>query len=149
MPPSNPLVRLARLRPGHRLILLEALVTLALASGAIRLVSFRRIAATAGSWEGGGERPQPQDETIRRARWAIDAWASRVPWRVVCFQKGLAIHLMLRRRGIASVMHYGVAQNLAKGLSAHVWVSAGGRDVIGGEEARGFTCLATFPAAGA
>lgn len=143
----HPLVRFVRLRLGDRLILLEALVVLALASVAIRLVSFRRIAAAAGSWGSGAGRPQGDDETIRRARWATQAWASRVPWRVVCFQKGLALHVMLRRRGIASVLHYGVAQNPEKGLAAHVWVSAGDRDVIGGEEAHGFTCLATFPPA--
>jgi len=57
--------------------------------------------------------------------------------------RGLAVHVMLRRRGIASFLHYGVAQSDA--LKAHVWVSAAGRDVIGGEEAAGFTRLATYP----
>lgn len=146
-PLSRPLSSLARLGPGKCLILLESLVALALASAAIRMLSFRRVAAAAGSWGGGTEPPDRHEAAIARIRWAIQAWSSRVPWRTVCFQKGLALHLMLRRRGIASVMHYGVAQNAADGLAAHVWVSAGGRDVIGGEEAHRFVCLATFPAA--
>jgi hypothetical protein len=53
---------------------------------------------------------------------------------------------MLRRRGYASLLHYGVAQEETKGLSAHVWVSVDGQTVIGGEEAPKFICLATYPA---
>jgi hypothetical protein len=66
-----------------------------------------------------------------------------VPWKAVCFQRGLAVHVMLRRRGIGSVLHYGVSQS--DGLKAHVWVRAAGHDVIGCEEASAFTCLATYP----
>ena len=64
----------------------------------------------------------------------------------MCFQRGLALHLMARRRGVASVLHYGVAQDPAEGLAAHVWVSVDGHTVIGGEQAPRFTCLARFPA---
>jgi hypothetical protein len=53
---------------------------------------------------------------------------------------------MLRRRGIASVLHYGAAQRPEKGLSAHVWVSVGSRIVTGGGEAPRFVRLASFPA---
>jgi hypothetical protein len=65
----------------------------------------------------------------------------------VCFQKGLALHMMLRRRGIASVLHYGVMQNAARGLAAHVWISEGDRLVMGGEVAPDYTELARFPSA--
>lgn len=83
---------------------------------------------------------------VERVRSALLGWSRRVPWRVVCFQQGLALHWMARRRGIASVLHYGVAHDPA-GLAAHVWVSVDGRIVIGGEEAPRFACLAYFPAA--
>ena len=83
---------------------------------------------------------------IDRVVRAVQAWARRVPWRAVCFQQGLAVHLMLRRRGVPSRMHYGVSQALEKGLGAHVWVGVGDRTVIGGEEAGRFACLATYPA---
>lgn len=135
--------RLARLRPIEWAALAEGLVTLALASAAIRVLSFRRVAA----WASRG--PQPASgfdpEAVRRVRWAVLIWARRVPWRVVCFQRGLALHLMLRRRGIASVMRYGVAHLPQKGLNAHVWVDVGGETVIGGEESPNFACVATFP----
>lgn len=122
-------------------LLAEALVTLALASAAIRLLPFRRVAALAGSVRVRGD---PGD--IAAVRRAVLALARRVPWRVVCFQQGLALHLMALRRGIATVLHYGVVQEPA-GLAAHVWVSVDDAVVIGGEEAPRFTCLARFPAA--
>ena len=50
----------------------------------------------------------------------------------MCFQQGLAAQLMLRRRGIPSVLYYGAAQD-GSGLHAHVWVRDGDIDVIGGE----------------
>jgi hypothetical protein len=68
-----------------------------------------------------------------------------VPWRALCFQQGLAAQLMLRRRGIPSVLYYGAAQEDRTGLCAHVWVRDGEIDVIGGEIAHRFAILATFP----
>jgi hypothetical protein len=121
----------------------EALITLALASLAIRLLPFRsvvRAASAVRASAAGGGRPDPR---ARRIVWAVEAWARRVPWRAVCFQRGLAIHFMLRRRGIGSILHYGVSQ--VDGLKAHVWVRAAGHDVIGCAEASGFICLATYP----
>ena len=82
---------------------------------------------------------------MRRVRWAVQAWARHVPWRAVCFQQGLALHWMLRRRGVASVLLYGVAKRGGEGLAAHVWVDVDGATVIGGEEAPNFVCLARFP----
>jgi hypothetical protein len=78
-------------------------------------------------------------------RWAVLASARRVPWRTVCFQNGMAAQIMLRRRGINSILHYGVAKDTEEGLKAHVWVTVDGLALIGGEEAEGFACLASFP----
>jgi hypothetical protein len=135
--------RPARLGLAEWGLLAEALVTLAAASAAIRAIPFRRVAAAAARWGRAATRHDP--ETVRRTRWAVEAWSRRVPWRTVCFQKGLTLHLMLRRRGIESVLLYGVAQQPERGLAAHVWVDVGEESVIGGEEAAGFTCLARFP----
>ena len=133
--------------PGRRnlsdwLLLAEALAALALASLAIALLPFRRVAAMASAWE---RKPANSDsETVRRVRGAVQSWGRRVPWKAVCFQRGLALHWMLRRRGIRSVLLYGV-RHQEDGLSAHVWVDVDGETVIGGEEAPGFACLARFP----
>jgi hypothetical protein len=82
---------------------------------------------------------------VQRIQWAVISAAARVPWRVMCFQQGLAAQLMLRRRGVPSVLYYGVAQDDQNGLHAHVWVRDGDVDVIGGEMAYRFAVLATFP----
>jgi Transglutaminase-like superfamily len=130
----------------NRRLLGEALPALVLASLAIRLAPFRRVAAAASRGGRGAAGAVADEAFLRKARWAVEAWAKRVPWRTVCFQKGLALHFMLRRRGIGSSLHYGVARDPeGGGLKAHVWVSVGGRAVIGGEEAAGFACVAVFP----
>lgn len=143
MPRESRLARLRRLASADGLLLAEALGALAIASLAIRLLPFRRVAAAAARGEAGGGTGDAR--AIARVRWAVEAWGRRVPWRAVCFQRGLAVHWMLRRRGIASLLHYGVGRVESERLAAHVWVSVGGRDVIGGEEAPKFACLATFP----
>lgn len=127
-------------------LLAEAAATLAGASCAIKLLPFRRVMGTA-------TRPgrarlasvRPGDRIVRELRWAVERSARHVPWRTVCFQKGLALHAMLRRRGIPSKIHYGVRQG-PEGLAAHVWVSLDDVVLLGGKEAADFACLATFPA---
>ena len=124
------------------LLLAEALAVLALASLAIALLPFRRVAAAASVR---GRRETRRDALmVRRVRGAIRGWSSRVPWKTVCFQRGLAMHWMLRRRGIRSVLLYGVRHE-KDGLGAHVWVDVDGETAIGGEEAPDFACLARFP----
>ncbi|MEA3030101.1 MAG: hypothetical protein QOG13_1426 [Sphingomonadales bacterium] len=142
LPPRLP--RLHRLSARDWLLAGEALAELVRASLAVALLPFRRVAAAASAAPVRPNR-RPADDLPRRVRWAVEAWGRRVPWRAVCFQRGLAAHRMLRRRGYKSILHYGVAQQETKGLSAHVWVSLDGRPVIGGEEAPNFTCLARFP----
>ncbi len=131
----------------NRALVLEAARALTLASLAIRARPFRKVVDSAGA-----ESPSPGGYAgdawaeIRRVRWAVEACARRLPWRIVCFQKGLALHKLLQRRGIASTLHYGVAQDAERGLTAHVWVTHQGDAIIGGEEAVRYTCLATYPA---
>ena len=136
--------RLRRVGAANLRLLAEALPALIVASAAIRLRPFRKVAESASRGVAAGG--LPVDEAfLRKVRWSVNAWGDRVPWRAVCFQRGLAVHMMLRRRGIASVLNYGVAQSAEEGVKAHVWITVGGRPVIGGEEAPKFKRLATFP----
>ena len=129
-----------------RLLLLEAFLWLALAGLAIALLPFRQVAFLAA-------RPIHQPKLphqirlvkLKRIRWAIITAAGRVPWRAKCFQQGFAAQVMLRRRGVPSVLYYGAAQDDKSGLLAHVWVRDGNADVIGGDIACRFATLATFP----
>ena len=137
--------RLRRTSWPDRRRLAEACATVTFASAAIAFLPFRRLAA----WLNGYRPDRPVDtaqrrQEIVRCSWAVAAAARRLPWRTVCFQQGLALHLMLRRRGIATQLHYGIAQQ-ADGLAAHVWVSDQGETIIGGDAADGFTIVASFP----
>ena len=138
--------RFWRLSWQDRLLLVEAILWLAIAGLAIAVLPFRHVGLLAARPIRRPELPrQARLNKVRRIRWAIISTAARVPWRALCFQQGLAAQLMLRRRGIPSVLYYGAAQDDRSGLSAHVWVRDGDVDVIGGEIAHRFAILATFP----
>lgn len=124
-------------------LLAEAFAAVAAASLAIRLAPFRKVGAYASRPPRVSRSAAPGE--IARLRRAVLAWRRRAPWRIVCFQQALALQILLRRRGVASVLHYGIAQEDA--LKAHVWLSVGGEVVVGGEEASRFTEIAQFPAA--
>lgn len=128
----------------RRLLLIEALATLTLASLLIALLSFRRIAALSASRTHRTPATPAQAQAIARA---VVAWGRRVPWRAVCFQQGLAAQLMLRRRGLAAALHYGATHDDAGQLIAHVWVRSGAVDVIGCDGTERYGVLAVFPAA--
>ncbi len=132
-----------------KLLLIEATLWLMVAAVAIAALPFRHIGRLA-SLQFSRQTPHQQARLRerRRIRWAITACAPRFPWRVVCFQQGLAAHFMLRRRGIPSVLYYGAAPDTRRGLSAHVWVRDGDADVVGCEIASRFATLTTFPQQG-
>lgn len=135
--------RVYALDGARRRDLLEATAALALASLAIRALPFRRIDRSLTQWQGRAGAHDPA--AAERVRWAVEAMGARVPWRTVCFQKGLAAHWLMRRRGVASRLHYGVASDSAQGkIAAHVWVSVDGA-VLLGAVATPFQCLQTYP----
>ena len=129
------------------LLLLEACACLSAASVVIWCLPFRQIAAKAGRIQRVAIEldPHSHQKEISRIKWAVEAASVRMPWRTVCFQKGLAALILLRRRKLPAVLHYGIA-NLAEGrLGAHVWVTSQKLPVIGYEAASAFAQVATFP----
>lgn len=131
-------MRLGRLR---QLLLIEASIALAAASAAVRLLPFKR-AVRLGSRSLSAVRLQ---DVTPDARWAVKTAAHRLPWKAVCFQQGLALQWMLRRRGVDARLHYGIARDEAGELEAHVWITAGDRVIIGEDEAPRFQRVAIFP----
>ena len=133
-------MRLRRLDGRRRQLLLRAAGLLAAASAAVALLPFRRairfgcVAVRNGS------------VSIEDVVWAVEAAARRVPWRAMCIEKGLAVQRMLRSAGVDAILHYGARNHSGIGrLEAHVWVSAGGETIMGGEHLDDFAELATFP----
>ena len=136
-------MRFARLGWHRQAMLAEALAAIAAASIAVRFLSFER-AVRLGSSRLAPSRPD-SGEICREARWSVLAVASRVPWRAVCFQQGLALQWMLRPRGIDARLHYGIGYDSNGDLAAHVWVEAESAIILGAEDAPAFKPVATFP----
>jgi hypothetical protein len=140
--PNNNLEgRFARLGSGGVGLLIEALVELTAASLKVQFLPFKHITSAitrrAITAEGCAV-------DVARLRWAIEAAARRLPLRTKCIEMALALQAMLRRRGVPSVLHYGVRHDEKGTLGAHVWLTIDGAFVIGGECAPDFACVATF-----
>ena len=58
--------------------------------------------------------------------------------------QAMAAHTMLKRRGVASVMHFGAAKSKEKSLEAHAWLDAAGVEVTGYPIAKNFAEIACF-----
>ncbi|KQS03801.1 hypothetical protein ASG11_05710 [Sphingomonas sp. Leaf357] len=76
--------------------------------------------------------------------WAVAAAAPFMPFRSVCLQQAMAAHAMLRRRGIASVMHFGASRGEQKPIDAHAWLDAAGVEVVGYPVAKNMPELGCF-----
>ena len=122
-------------------LLAEAVVALMAGGAAVRFLPFRRAVGIASI---GLRRPAEPSDVEKFSR-AVAVAAKRVPWRAVCFQQGLALQWMLRRRGIDARLHYGVGYAPSSDLQAHVWVSVGDEIVLGRDEALAYKSVATYP----
>ena len=139
---AGPIQRYRRLSSEQRRLLSRSVMLLTAASAAVALLPFRRALAI-GSVAicKHGDAVDPFD-----CVWAVEAAARRLPWRTMCIEKGLAVQRMLRQSGVDARLHYGARHHpLTKVLQAHVWVTVDGRAVIGGEEAKDFALVATYP----
>lgn len=138
---ANPLARYKRLSKIRRMLLPRAMVFLVIASAAVAWLPFRKAIRMGSTGLKRRSAATPEDVV-----WAVEAASRRVPWRTVCLQKGLAAQHMLRSAGFDAILHYGARHEPEhRDLEAHVWVTIDNRVVIGGEEAGGFTRVATFP----
>jgi len=136
----------------RRLRVVEAMLDLAVAALMLRLLPFRVIAARLGPVSSGG--PVPPDglppchappavapPAIAHVRAAMASAERRLDLRDCCLIMALAAGAMLRRRGVASVLHLGVAKS-ATGFEGHAWLEAEGRIVCGGRTVARFTPIA-------
>ena len=136
----------------QRALLLEAIIWLALARVALVLLPFRVVAAHLGEvcppavaaerLDKSGDDPR-ETAVATAVGWAVRLMAAKAPFRAVCLQQGVAAKMMLRRRGIQSALHFGVARK-AGGLDAHAWLDTAGAKVTGYPIGTGFTELACW-----
>lgn len=126
-----------RRRLVHAPLLGEALVELARAKWSIAARPFTDVVAVRPLGARRGD--------VATVCWALEAVSRRLPWRSLCFDRGLALQRLLRRRGHDARLHYGARQHGDR-LEAHVWVSLGEALLAGGDEAAGFREMARYPA---
>ena len=130
----NPWNRWRALPAPQRWLLVEAFAALLAARLSLRVLPVRWIFR----WlehplRGAAASPSPG--AVERIRWAVLTVARYGPLPFVCFPQALAAHAMLRRRGISSIMHYGVRRSADRQLRAHTRLEVDHRMLLGGESA--------------
>jgi hypothetical protein len=66
-----------------------------------------------------------------RVSWSVAAAARYVPFRTTCLTNALAVDGMMRRRGYATEIRFGVRPPEGGALAAHAWVEHDGKVVFG------------------
>lgn len=133
--------RVREVGPGGLASLLEAFGWLAVAKMALAWIPVAKVIG----WKRRELERSPVADAhmLREVRHAVLVVARYSPVSFVCFPQCLAASEMLRRRGIASRLHYGVARDGNK-LVTHTWLEAGGETVIGGEVAGEYSRLESW-----
>lgn len=130
-----------------RELVAEALVRLVAAEAKLRLVPLKRQGMGDLQPPSGPPLPPGSDSERRIAAdvgWAVTRTAAYLPFSPLCLAQALTARAMLRRRGIATVLHVGVARPDAAGFEAHAWLEAAGVEVTGypvPAHFRGIGCL--------
>ena len=139
---------LTRFSPAcHRLRVLEAMAALTTAGLLLRILPFRSIMVLVGI----GRARAGEDVVLHRTSdpvaaavgVAVNRAAARLPWHSTCLVRALAGRLMLMRRGVPSLVVFGVTKRMEH-IHAHAWLVAGDGTVCGGREGAGFQPIAAF-----
>ncbi len=137
----------------RRALLAEAVAYLFAARLALILIPFPRLARHLGTFVPPADpravavRAETAPDQMRLAEdigWAVTRAARYVPFKAVCLPQAMAARVMLRRRGVSSVMHFGAAKGTEKPLDAHAWLDAAGVEVTGYPVAENFAEIACF-----
>lgn len=138
--------KLARLSVRRRRLLPGALAALTLATLALKLMPFARLASWLGA-PGQETPPQMPDQHAALARdigWAVRAAAGRMPWKAECLVQALAATLLARFRRLPSTLYLGVAYSDAGQLQAHAWLRCGPLIITGNAGHERFKSVASF-----
>ncbi|MGH6994457.1 MAG: lasso peptide biosynthesis B2 protein [Stellaceae bacterium] len=149
----RPLRRFAQVDGRRRVLVVEAVIYLLLARLGLIFVPFPKLARRLGHFvppsdpraiaaRAAGAREQMQ--LAKEIGWAVTRSARYVPFKAVCLPQAMAAQVMLKRRGVSSVMHFGAARGEDKPLDAHAWLDAAGVEVTGYPVAKNFAEIACF-----
>jgi hypothetical protein len=147
------LLRFRQVDNRRRALLAEAVAYLLTARLALIFIPFPRLARRLGNFVAPADAHASQmqtETTLEQARlaedvgWAVTRAARYVPFKAVCLPQAMAARVMLKRRGVKSVMHFGAAKGQDKPLDAHAWLDAAGVEVTGYPVAETFAEIACF-----
>jgi hypothetical protein len=137
--------KLLRLTWQERGILMETFLLLGFGRFLVIMLPFKKVAPHLGVIN--GSQPGNLSEAELVTAQQINRWvrftSHHTPFTSNCFNKALAAHFMLRRRGISSTLYLGVAKNKEK-MEAHAWLLSGDQIVTGGAEHERFTEVSHF-----
>lgn len=125
----------------NALLIGEAALALALARLLIATLPFRVLA---GWLAFGPTQATGNDCEIAQVCRAVESAARHVPFSALCLPQAMAAKAMLARRGFGSTFHLGASRSDAGAMTAHAWLAAGGRVVIGASGMQGVSPLARF-----
>jgi hypothetical protein len=137
----------------RRALLAEAVAYLFAARLALIFIPFPRLARRLGTFvppadaratQAGTATAPDQVQLAEAIGWAVTRAARYMPFRAVCPPQAMAARVMLKRRGVKSVMHFGAAKGTEKPLDAHAWLDAAGVEVTGYPVAENFAEIACF-----
>lgn len=130
----------------QKLLLGEALASLAIARIAMVCIPFRWIAAWLGTPGAQSSTTLTDEESCvaRQIGWAVSTLGPRVPWDGRCLAQALAATFMLRRRAMNGTVSFGVSHDESGKLIAHAWLRCGSVLVTGGPGHDRFKTLTTF-----
>jgi hypothetical protein len=149
----HPLRRFAQLSLRHRALVIEAVACLAAARLGLVALPFPRLARHLGAAMTPREAralavsipASPQAVRIAEdVGWAVTRAARYLPFRAVCLPQAMAARMMLARRGVASMLHFGAATDGDGRVIAHAWLDATGVEVTGYPVPPAFAEVACF-----
>lgn len=85
-----------------------------------------------------------QGRTAEEIGWAVTRSARYVPFKAACLPQAMAARVMLERRGVSSVLHFGAARGQDKPLDAGALLDATGVDVTSYPMTQNFAEIACF-----
>ena len=132
--------RFAGLDGERRALLVEAVACLACARLALAFVPFPRLARHLGTFtspadsrvlDAGSRASAAHSRLAEQTGWAVTRAARHVPFGAVCLPQAMAARIMLGRRGVRSVLHFGAMKRGGQPLDTHAWLDAAGVEVTG------------------
>ena len=137
------LLKLRRIPPQERWLLVQAWVALLVVDVALRCLPFKTVLGFCQRVR--VDRVAPTGATLSAARlpWLVEVASRHALVKTTCLTEALALSWLMSRKGLAATLRVGVARRDG-GLIAHAWLEQGGQIILGNAGTTGYTPLLPF-----